>query len=179
MGTANSTAPDSTAEPTHEAKTRSNIPSDLPKLSAPDAKCPGVTRGNNPPAFNDGGQSLPVAMDVAAYQPSSAALKCAEARLVAGGFTLLAPEEQAYMGSTMVTGKYPGSTFHVIWAKAGNSADPNQVCRVPFTVLDYEGNINQWRDKDPMALALDGTSLVDPTLAKVVKSDGFLDQCVK
>jgi len=165
---------------THEpSSSHSNTPSDLPKLSAPDAKCPSVKRGDNTPAFNDGGQSLPVLTDVAAYQPTPSAIKCAEARLVAAGFTLLTPEEQANMGSTMITGKHPGETFHIIWAKAGNGPDLNQICRVPFTVLDYEGNINQWRDKEPMALALDGTSLVDATLAKVVKSDGFIDQCVK
>lgn len=175
-----SSSPSPSTPATHESSgSHSNTPSDLPKLSAPDAKCPDAKRGDNAPAFNDGGQSLPVLMDVAAYQPTPSAIKCAEARLVAGGFTLLTPEEQTNMGSTMLSPKSPGSTFHVIWAKAGDTADPNQICRVPFTILDYEGNINQFRDKDPMALALDGTSLVDVTLAKVVKSDGFIDSCVK
>jgi len=148
----------------------------MPKLSAPDAKCPDAKRGDNTPAFNDGGQSLPVLMDVAAYQPTPSAMKCAEARLAAGGFTLLTPEEQSKNPSTKL---YNGDTFHVIWARAGSRPDPLDRCLLVFTVLDYEGNINQWRDGQPMALALDGTSLVDATLAKVVKSDSFIDSCVK
>lgn len=172
-----SSSPSPSTPATHESSgSHSNTPSDLPKLSAPDAKCPDAKRGDNAPAFNDGGQSLPSLMDAAAYQPTPSAIKCAEARLVAGGFTLLTPEEQSENPSTK---PYDGDTFHVIWARAGSQPDPLDRCLLVFTVLDYEGNINQWRDNNPMALALDGTSLVDATLAKVVKSDGFIDSCVK
>ena len=132
----------------------------IPVLKSVGAKCPLAHRGNYPPAFNDGGNALAFIYDVAAFQPSVSAMRCAQGRLRAGGFTLLSPNQQLQHPSLMSSPNYPLSLkFHVIWARIGHNNSAK--CVFPFTVIDYQGNIALFNDGEPIGMDRDGVGMTN------------------
>ena len=147
----------------------------LPTLQSIGAKCPIAVRGNNAPVFNDGGNGLAFIGDIANYQPTQSAILCAEARLAAGGYTI--PQVPGrYVMSTMTSKAHPG-TFHVLQARVGFNHNPQ--CVLPFTIMDYEGNISLFKDDEPVGMTNDGANIINWSAKKVAGQFQVLfDNCI-